>query len=68
MLDGKANLEKSDLERRNSIATLLSDWCLIEIQNKVAQDCAPLRTIKIIGSKRKTNGSYVPSTISVTSN
>ena len=42
MLDGKkANLEKSDLERRNSIATLLSDWGLIEIQNKeVAQDCA----------------------------
>ncbi len=62
MLDGKkANLEKSDLERRNSIATLLSDWGLIEIQNKeVAQDCAPLRTIKIIGFKEKDEWELCP--------
>ena len=34
MLDGKkSNLEQSDLERRNTIATLLSDWGLVEIQN-----------------------------------
>ena len=62
MLDGKkANLEKSDLERRNSIATLLSDWGLIEIQNKeVAQDCAPLRTINIIGFKEKDEWELCP--------
>ena len=62
MLDGKkANLEKSDLERRNSIAALLSDWGLIEIQNKeVAQDCAPLRTIKIIGFKEKDEWELCP--------
>ena len=34
MLDGKkANLEESDMQRRNTIATLLSDWGLLEIQN-----------------------------------
>ena len=34
MLDGKkSNLEQSDIERRNTIATLLSDWGLLEIQN-----------------------------------
>ena len=27
----KSNLEKSDLERRNTIATLLSDWGLVDI-------------------------------------
>ena len=33
MLDGKkSNLEQSDIERRNTIATLLSDWGLVEIQ------------------------------------
>ena len=32
MLDGKkSNLEQSDLERRNTIATLLSDWGLVAV-------------------------------------
>ena len=62
MLDGKkANLEKSDVERRNTIATLLADWGLIEIQNKeVAQECAPLRQIKIIGYKDKDQWELCP--------
>ena len=62
ILDGKkANLEKSDVERRNSIATLLSDWGLVEIQNKeVAKDCAPLRQIKIIGFKEKDEWELCP--------
>ena len=35
MLDGKkANLEKSDVERRNTIATLLSDWGLLRFKIK----------------------------------
>ena len=35
LLDGKkSNLEKSDLERRNTIATLLSDWGLVNIVHK----------------------------------
>lgn len=62
MLDGKkANLEQSDVERRNTIATLLADWGLVEIQNKeVATDCAPLRQIKIIGYKEKDEWELCP--------
>ena len=55
MLDGKkANLESNDIERRNTIATLLSDWGLVEIEEKGPLDCAPLRQIKIIPFKEKT--------------
>ena len=62
MLDGKkANLEESDVHRRNTIATLLSDWGLVEIQNKeVCQECAPLRQIKIIGFKDKAEWELCP--------
>lgn len=62
MLDGKkANLEETDVQRRNTIATLLSDWGLVEIQNnEVAQDCAPLRQIKIIGYKEKDQWELCP--------
>ena len=50
LLDGKkSNLETTDMERRNTIATLLQDWGLVSIVNpEVAQDCAPMRQIKII--------------------
>lgn len=69
MLDGKkSNLEESDVQRRNTIATLLADWGLVEIQNKeVAQDCAPMRQIKIIGFKDKDKWGCVRSTILVIS-
>ena len=62
MLDGKkSNLEQSDVERRNTIATLLSDWGLVEIQNKeAAKECAPLRQIKIIGYKEKDQWELCP--------
>ena len=62
MLDGKkANLEESDMQRRNTIATLLSDWGLLEIQNsEVAKECAPLRQIKIIGFKEKDQWELCP--------
>ena len=62
MLDGKkANLEESGMQRRNTIATLLSDWGLLEIQNgEVAKDCAPLRQIKIIGFKEKDQWELCP--------
>ena len=49
MLDGKrANLEANDIERRNTITTLLGDWGLVEIQGTVDLKCAPLRQIKLI--------------------
>ena len=55
LLDGKkSNLEANDLERRNSIATLLSDWGLINIvDSSKCQDKAPLRQIKIVLFKEK---------------
>lgn len=62
LLDGKkSNLEESDVQRRNTIATLLSDWGLVQIVNEeVAKDCAPLRQIKIIGFKEKSEWELCP--------
>lgn len=55
LLDGKkSNLEENDVLRRNTIATLLSDWGLITINDRSkAAECAPLRQIKIISHKEK---------------
>ncbi len=55
LLDGKkANLELSDIGRRNTITTLLSDWGLVNIvDNTKAQDKTPLRQIKIVSFKEK---------------
>ncbi len=55
LLDGKkSNLEQSDLERRNTIATLLSDWGLVNIANpKMSESKAPLRQIKIVSFREK---------------
>jgi hypothetical protein len=54
MLDGKkANLEENDLKRRNTIATLLSDWGLVDIVTSEGLECAPLRQIKIISFRDK---------------
>ena len=54
-LDGKkANLSLNDVQRRNRIVQLLSDWGLIEIASadKIA-DVAPLSQIKVIAYKEK---------------
>jgi len=49
LLDGKkSNLEENDIARRNTIATLMSDWGLVTIYDKTKADpLAPLRQIKI---------------------
>lgn len=62
LLDGKkSNLEDSDIQRRNTIATLLADWGLVRIVNtEQAKDCAPLRQIKIIGFKEKDEWELCP--------
>ena len=62
LLDGKkSNLEESDIGRRNTIATLMSDWGLVSIQNEsVAKNLAPLRQIKIIPFKEKNNWELCP--------
>jgi len=50
-LDGKrANLSMNDVQRRNRIIQLLSDWGLITIlKPDVVTDIAPLNQIKVIG-------------------
>lgn len=62
LLDGKkSNLEENDIARRNTIATLMSDWGLVTIESKEkAQPLAPLRQIKIISYKDKTNWELCP--------
>jgi Bacteriophage translational regulator len=54
-LDGKqADLTDNDLERRNTIAKLLSDWGLVKIiDNAKFTDLAPLSQIKVIAHKDK---------------
>lgn len=61
MLDGKkANLEENDVMRRNTIATLMSDWGLVSIQTKNPLNCAPLRQIKILPYKEKDQWELCP--------
>lgn len=62
LLDGKrANLEENDLLRRNSIATLLSDWGLVQIVDTTqVNECAPLRQIKIIPYRERDNWELCP--------
>ncbi len=55
LLDGKpSNLVENDVQRRNTIATLLADWGLVTILNpEAAKDIAPLRQVKVISYKDK---------------
>ena len=54
-LDGKkANISANDLQRRNRIIQLLSDWGLIEVaKSEEIVDAAPLSQIKVISYKDK---------------
>jgi hypothetical protein len=54
-LDGKkANLSINDVQRRNRIVQLLSDWGLISISAKEnIADVAPLSQIKVLSYKEK---------------
>ena len=54
-LDGKkANLSTNDVQRRNRIVQLLSDWGLVSIIAKeVIADVAPLSQIKVLAYKEK---------------
>ena len=54
-LDGKsANLSINDVQRRNRIITLLSDWGLITIlRPEQIIDVAPLNQIKVLSNKDK---------------
>ena len=54
-LDGKkTNLTNNDVQRRNRIAQLLSDWGLVTIIEKTSvEDIAPLNQIKVLSFKDK---------------
>lgn len=62
LLDGKpSNLLENDVQRRNTIATLLSDWGLVSlVEASAAANKAPLRQIKIISYKDKPNWELCP--------
>ena len=62
LLDGKkSNLEENDIARRNTIATLMSDWGLVTIEGKgKIEPLAPLRQIKIIPFKEKNDWELCP--------
>ena len=58
-LDGKhANLTSNDVQRRNRIAQLLSDWGLVEVLNTdQIKDIAPLNQIKVLAYRD--NGDWI---------
>lgn len=62
LLDGnKSTLEFNDVCRRNTIATLLSDWGLVEIvRPEAADEMAPMRQIKILPFKEKDQWELCP--------
>jgi len=62
LLDGnKSTLELTDIQRRNTIATLLSDWGLLTIVNTDrANDTAPLRQIKVLPFREKNEWELLP--------
>jgi len=54
-LDGKpTDISDNDLERRNSIAKLLSDWGLLKVKHELG-NLAPMNQIKVISHKDKGN-------------
>jgi hypothetical protein len=62
LLDGKpSNLLENDVQRRNTIVTLLSDWGLVSAVNEAQlEDRAPLRQIKVLSFKEKDNWDLCP--------
>ncbi len=60
-LDGKeADFQDNDLERRNTIGKLLSDWGLVDLVTEEELDYAPLSQIKIISFKEKGEWELIP--------
>ncbi len=62
VLDGKpSTITENDIQRRNTIAVLLSDWGLITINNsEQSKDRAPLRQIKVISFKERDDWELCP--------
>lgn len=62
LLDGKpSNLLENDIQRRNTITTLLSDWGLVTVVDREQiKSVAPLRQVKVIPYKEKHNWELSP--------
>ena len=61
LLDGKpSNLLENDIQRRNTIATLLSDWGLVQFSMEETLTKAPLRQIKVVSYKEKSKWELCP--------
>ena len=62
LLDGKpSNLLENDLQRRNTIVTLLSDWGLVTaVKSEQLEDRAPLRQIKVLSFREKDDWELCP--------
>ncbi len=62
LLDGKeSNFSDNDVQRRNKITKLLSDWGLVEIINEtLVEDSSSISQIKIIPYKEKGEWELVP--------
>ena len=62
VLDGKpSTITENDIQRRNTIAVLLSDWGLVSINNaEQARDRAPLRQIKVLSFKERDEWELCP--------
>lgn len=62
VLDGKpSTITENDIQRRNTIAVLLSDWGLVSINNNdQAKDRAPLRQIKVLSFKERDEWELCP--------
>ena len=62
LLDGKpSNLLENDIQRRNTIVTLLSDWGLVSaVNSEQLENKAPLRQIKVISFREKDDWELCP--------
>jgi hypothetical protein len=62
VLDGKpSTITENDIQRRNTIAVLLSDWGLLSINNmEQSKDRAPLRQIKVLSFRERDEWELCP--------
>ncbi len=62
LLDGKhSDFSENDMQRRNRITKLLSDWGLVEVvTEELIEDASSVSQIKILPHKEKAEGQLIP--------
>ena len=62
LLDGKtSDFSENDIQRRNRITKLLSEWGLVGVINEESiEDLAPINQIKILPHREKTEWELIP--------